>query len=67
MKKGRGYYDVEVAVKLAAINASVQPGAVWGMNLCRNRFPGKPEDSSWAFVGAGFHNPDKFGRLTFDE
>lgn len=65
VQKGKGFYDVEVAVNLESMKAKVEPGATWGMNLCRNRFPSKAESSSWAFVGTGFHNPDKFGKLTF--
>jgi len=63
-RKGKGFWDVEIAVKLSSIKAAPKAGEVWGMNLCRDRGAGK-EVSSWAFVGTGFHNPGKFGKLKF--
>ncbi|MBN1809324.1 MAG: carbohydrate-binding family 9-like protein [Planctomycetes bacterium] len=65
--KGKGFWDVEIAVDLASINAKPKPGDTWGMNLCRDRWAGRSENSSWAFVGASFHNPEGFGKLVFGE
>ena len=66
-RKGKGFWDLEVAVKLSSMKAKAAPGTTWGMNLCRDRWAGREENSSWAFVGASFHTPRRFGRLRFEE
>ena len=65
--KGKGFWDLEVAVNLSSMKAKAAPGETWGMNLCRDRWAGREENSSWAFVGASFHTPQKFGKVRFEE
>jgi hypothetical protein len=64
--RGRGSWTVEASVSLASLGAEPpKDGTVWGANVCRDRQPQPPETSSWAFVGSSFHNPKRFGTLTF--
>jgi hypothetical protein len=63
--KGKGFWDVEVAIALASMRTAAAPGAEWGLNLCRNRKPQPSETTSWTHVGHSFHNPEKFGTLVF--
>jgi hypothetical protein len=42
------------------------PGAVWGLQVCRDRQAGEDTEwSAWAPTPGGFHQPDKFGQLIF--
>jgi hypothetical protein len=65
VKKGKGYYDIEISITLASMKASAAPGATWGLNLARDRQADPAENSSWTYVGTSFHNPSKFGDLVF--
>jgi hypothetical protein len=65
VRKGKGFWDAEIAVSLDSMKARVGPDARWGLNLCRDRQVEPPEGSSWAYVGHSFHNPAKFGTLVF--
>ncbi|MCZ7646833.1 MAG: carbohydrate-binding family 9-like protein [Planctomycetota bacterium] len=68
VSKGKGFWTVECAVTLDSLGAEPpKPGALWGVNLCRNRMPEPAETSSWAWVGHSFHNPEGFGELSFEE
>ncbi|MBA3709678.1 MAG: hypothetical protein H0W83_12760 [Planctomycetes bacterium] len=64
--RGKGAYVVELSMSLASLGGlAPKDGVVWGANVCRNRQPQPPENSSWAFVGSSFHNAKGFGTLTF--
>ena len=65
VRKGKGFWDVEIAVGLASMKAKARRGATWGVNFCRDRQPDPQESSSWTYVGESFHNPSKFGVLKF--
>ena len=65
VSKEKGLWRVELSVTLKSLGAEAKEGAIWGVNLCRNRQPQPSETSSWAFVGHSFHNPSKFGTLEF--
>jgi hypothetical protein len=65
VRKGKGFWDVEIAVGLASMKARAGPDVTWGLNLCRDRQPEPHESASWTFVGHSFHNPAKFGTLEF--
>jgi hypothetical protein len=67
VQKGKGFWDLEVSISLSCMNAKGAPGETWGMNLCRDRYAGRAESSSWAFVGTSFHTPEKFGKLVFEK
>lgn len=65
VRKGKGFWDIEIAISLASMKAKVGPNVTWGLNLCRDRQPEPQENSSWTHVGHSFHNPSKFGTLKF--
>ena len=65
VRKGKGFYDVEIAIGLESMKAKVGPDVTWGLNLCRGRAVAPAENSSWTHVGHSFHQPEKFGTLTF--
>jgi len=68
VSKDKGIWRVEYSVTLKSLGApKPEAGAVWAINLCRNRQPAPAETSSWAFVGHSFHNPEGFGRLEFQK
>ena len=47
------------------IPADVRKGTGWGFNFCRNVKESSSYFSTWAKVGAAFHNPGRFGVLYF--
>ncbi|MGH7143782.1 MAG: sugar-binding protein [Planctomycetota bacterium] len=66
VKKTKGKWTVEIAISVKDLGGTTPaPGVKWGVNLCRNRQPQPQETSSWAFVGTGFHHPEKFGTMAF--
>ncbi|MFB3890732.1 MAG: glycoside hydrolase domain-containing protein [Phycisphaerae bacterium] len=65
--KGKGFYDIEIAIGLDSMKAKAGPGITWGINLCRDRLPEPAENASWTHVGTSFHNPSKFGVLKFEQ
>ncbi|HYF51979.1 MAG TPA: sugar-binding protein [Planctomycetota bacterium] len=68
VSKDKGVWRAEFSVTLKSMGApKPEEGAVWAINLCRNRQPAPAEISSWAFVGHSFHNPEGFGRLEFSK
>ena len=60
-------WTVELKIPFASLSRTAPAtGDSWGFNLCRNRDVGGGwEAGTWANVGAAFHTPGKFGRLTF--
>jgi hypothetical protein len=56
----------ELRVPFAALGGTPAAGSEWRFNLCRSRRP-EPELSAWSATGAGFHLPERFGRLRFAE
>ena len=67
VRKGKGFWDVEIAITLDSMKARVGPDVVWGVNLCRDRQAEPAESSSWTYVGLSFHTPAKFGVLKFEK
>ena len=45
VKKGKGYYDIEISIALVSMKASATPGATWGLNLARDRQADPAENS----------------------
>ena len=41
----------------------VQPGMVIGLNICRDRNLGDKEWTTWSWVAANFHDPQRFGHI----
>lgn len=61
---GKNEWTMEAAIPLASFGIDkINPGDVWGMNLCRTA-PGR---QMWAFVWSprGFHTPQDFGAVHF--
>lgn len=59
-------WTMEVAIPLAGLEGGVpEPGALWGLNVCRNRPGGLALSSTWARVGGNFHAPGRFNTLIF--
>ncbi|MDD2710182.1 MAG: sugar-binding protein [Verrucomicrobiae bacterium] len=56
---------IEFAIPFKSFGlAAPKEGEAWGFNLCREEKPLK-ENSSWAKVEGGFHQPHNFGQLVF--
>jgi hypothetical protein len=66
-RKGKGFWDAEIAIALDSMKAKIGPDVVWGVNLCRDRQAEPAESSSWTYVGLSFHTPAKFGVLKFEK
>ena len=57
-------WTVEMRIELSGLGAVPKPGDTWAVNLCRMEQRLK-EATAWSPTGASFHQPDKFGLLTF--
>ncbi|MDY0176684.1 MAG: sugar-binding protein [Lentisphaeria bacterium] len=58
-------WTVEIAIPLRLLDAKTpEQGEIWGFNMNREQNP-KNEISHWNFVGGQFHQPDKFGLISF--
>jgi hypothetical protein len=58
----------EIAIPWKSISGGpVTAGQTWRLNVCRNRRAGvkRVEYSNWSVCGGGFHNPARFGKITF--
>ena len=63
---GKGAWTAELRIPFASLGvAAPKDGAVWGINLARDRRTPEAEVSSWAFTGGTFHEPARFGVLAF--
>jgi len=61
-------YSIEIAVPFKTINAKLEPGALWKLNICRTRSCGDEKElSTWSDTQGGFHAPNQFGRLVFED
>ena len=64
----RGFWCAEIAIPLAALNATARSGDDWRINFCRNRplGGGGRAYSAWSgFFSDSFHNTAGFGRIRF--
>ena len=66
-KRGRDSWTVEAAIPFASLEVPVpEPGAIWGVNACRERRAGKEHQLlNWSNVRGNFHRPELFGHLLF--
>jgi hypothetical protein len=77
--KGDSYWNAEVKIPYASLEAKAQPGQTWGMNVCRDAksFP-MPETEEqrrqgWTAAefaalsptGPGYHTPGRFAAVKF--
>ena len=54
----------EIALPLRELGASTGPGAVIGLNVCRDRYLGvEREWTNWSQTAANFHDPVHFGHV----
>jgi len=64
---GDAAWTVEIALPWEVIGAFPEEAGAWGLNVCRNILStGEKENSAWAPVQDGFHEPSNFGALTFE-
>ena len=64
---GKDRWALRIAIPFEALGGRPQPGAVWAINVSRQRqVSGKLELSSWSPTGQNFHDVSRFGRLVFD-
>ena len=58
----------KLAIPFKSIGKIPADGETWGFNVCRERKQGKMkinEESCWAQVAGGFHEPENFGTMAF--
>ena len=61
-------YSIEIAVPFETINAKLKLGVFWKLNICRTRSCGQEKElSTWSDTQGGFHAPNRFGRLVFED
>jgi len=56
-------WSLEVAIPWADLGLLPAPGAVIGINVCRDRRIGARQWSNWSQTEGGFHDPAHFGHL----
>ncbi len=61
---GADTWTMEVAVPWADLKTEPKPGAIVGVNACRDRYLGPDKQwSNWSRTQGGFHDPARFGHL----
>lgn len=65
VKTGRtsGAWTLEMAIPFRNLGIEPVPGLVWGINICRARYAGAEEFSSWSPTPDGFVQPKSFGEV----
>jgi len=59
-------WTLEAAIAFSSFGRYGVPGAVWGLNVCRDRQAGSDTEwSAWSPTPGGFHQTGHFGRLVF--
>jgi len=64
---GSNAWYAEIAIPLATLKATVGTNTIMGLNVCRERYAGEAEFSSWSIMEGAFHNPERFGALVFGD
>jgi len=62
------HWTAEIAIPWKNISGgAVTAGQTWRLNVCRNRKAGREDIdfTNWSVCGGGFHNPARFGKITF--
>lgn len=64
-QKEDGKWTSEIAIPFSSFEIGPDVGPIWGFNLCRQRYAGARELSTWSTLGpmGGFHQPKLFGEL----
>lgn len=61
-------WSVEFAIPFVELGGSPGPGALWGVNIGRERYAGgKGQLSAWSATYGKFHEPARFGQVRFAE
>ncbi len=67
-KIGKTAWTIEVLIPFHVLGqVPFKKGEYWNFNVCRNIRTGGNQLCSWAPVKSGFHEPERFGRLIFDD
>ena len=65
----KNYWVMEMAIPLSSLGISeIKQGDTWGMNINRFRFNSKTDKilyGAWSPTFGGFHQPPRFGKITF--
>ncbi len=63
--KAEDRWTSEIVVPFSSFAIGAEVGPTWNFNLCRQRYAGARELSTWAPLGpqGGFHQPELFGEL----
>ena len=69
VKTGRctDQWVVEIAIPAKDFGIALQPGLTWGLNVCRSRYAGVKEFSSWSPTPGGFVQPRNLGEMCFGD
>lgn len=59
-------WTAELAIPLSALGLDPKQPGLWGLNLCRNDTT-RGEAVCWSPTVSGFHVPQRFGLVTFDD
>jgi hypothetical protein len=62
--RGKGGWTVELRIAFSSLGAVPHPGDTWAVNFCRVE-QRLHEISAWSPPARGFHEPERFGLLTF--
>jgi len=66
VSKDNSFWIIEMSIPVREISSMpIYSGTKWNINLCREEKP-CGENSSWAQMNSGFHEPENFGFLYFD-
>lgn len=63
-RRGTGEWTVEMRIDVAALPAEAK--GAWRVNFCRMQ-QRLSEASAWSPTGKGFHAPERFGTLSFED
>ncbi|MDD3927841.1 MAG: sugar-binding protein, partial [bacterium] len=62
---GDGYWSAEIFLPFGEMGIDGKVGEWWGINICANNITTK-ENTCWSPTFAGFHTPDRFGKVLID-
>ena len=63
--QGKDYYSVEIKIPFEIFSAIPEKVEKWTGNICRNIYTCENKYTTWAYVKAGFHEPEHFGEIVF--
>lgn len=66
VKKGPGYWTVEMSVPFSTLGQDAMAGSQWRANFARNRYHDKSPYSAWSAPFGDYYTPERFGHLQFE-